>query len=125
MGQAMSGMFVGDEVMKGTIASAAFEAMEVASYEILIATAEEVGDMETKRVCEEILREEEAMETWLKQNTPLLTRQYLAREHTERSDGEALKCQVSALPQIGEEASCLGPKRPWRSEPRSVQAASD
>jgi ferritin-like metal-binding protein YciE len=31
MGQAMSGMFVGDEVMKGTIASTAFEAMEVAS----------------------------------------------------------------------------------------------
>jgi ferritin-like metal-binding protein YciE len=82
MGQAMSGMFVGDEVMKGSIASTAFEAMEVASYRILIATAEQVGDMETKRVCEQILREEEAMEDWLKQNLPTLTQHYLRREET-------------------------------------------
>jgi ferritin-like metal-binding protein YciE len=82
MGQAMSGMFVGDEVMKGSIASTAFEAMEVASYKILIATAEQVGDMETKRVCEQILREEEAMEDWLKQNLPMLTQRYLRREET-------------------------------------------
>jgi ferritin-like metal-binding protein YciE len=82
MGQAMSGMFVGDEVMKGSIASTAFEAMEVASYKILIATAEQVGDMETRRVCEQILREEEAMEDWLKQNLPMLTQRYLRREET-------------------------------------------
>lgn len=82
MGQAMSGMFVGDEVMKGTIASTAFEAMEIASYTILIAAAEQVGDMETARVCREILREEQAMEDWLKQNAPALTRKYLQREET-------------------------------------------
>jgi ferritin-like metal-binding protein YciE len=82
MGQAMSGMFVGDEVMKGTIASTAFEAMEVASYTILIAAAKAVGDQETARVCEEILREEEAMEDWLKQNTASLTLNYLRREET-------------------------------------------
>ena len=82
MGQAMSGMFVGDEVMKGSIASYAFEAMEIASYRILIATAEQVGDQETKRVCEEILREEEAMAKWLEQNVASLTKQYLRREET-------------------------------------------
>jgi ferritin-like metal-binding protein YciE len=82
MGQAMSGMFVGDEVMKGTIASAAFEAMEISSYRILIATAEQVGDQETKRVCEQILREEEAMLDWLNKNAPSLTKQYLQREET-------------------------------------------
>ena len=82
MGQAMSGMFVGDEVMKGSIASYAFEAMEIASYRILIATAEQVGDQETKRVCEQILREEEAMAEWLEQNLPSLTQQYLRREET-------------------------------------------
>ena len=82
MGQAMSGMFVGDEVMKGAIAGTAFEAMEASSYRILIAAAEEVGDQETKRVCEQILREEEAMEDWLKQNTPSLPQQYLRREET-------------------------------------------
>jgi len=80
MGQALSGMFVGDEIMKGSIASYAFEAMEISSYRILITTAERVGDQETARVCEQILREEEAMAEWLKQNIPTLTQQYLARE---------------------------------------------
>ena len=82
MGQAMSGMFVGDEVMKGSIASYAFEAMEIASYRILIATAEQVGDTETARVCREILREEEAMAEWLEQNIAALTREYLRLEET-------------------------------------------
>jgi ferritin-like metal-binding protein YciE len=82
MGQAMSGMFVGDEVMKGSIASSAFEAMEIASYKVLIATAEQVGDQETKRVCEEILREEEAMADWLEDHVASLTKQYLSREAT-------------------------------------------
>ena len=82
-GQAMSGMFVGDEVVKGSIANYAFEAMEIASYRILITTAREVGDEETARVCEQILREEEAMEEWLGENIPSLTHQYLNREEME------------------------------------------
>jgi ferritin-like metal-binding protein YciE len=81
-GQAMSGMFVGDEVMKGSIACCAFEAMEIASYRILIDTARQVGDEETARTCEEILQEEEAMANWLEKNLPMLTQQYLAREQT-------------------------------------------
>jgi ferritin-like metal-binding protein YciE len=80
MGQAMSGLFVGDEVMKGSIASSAFEAMEIASYKILISTAEEVGDEETARVCREILSEEQAMADWLDRHLPSLTHQYLSRE---------------------------------------------
>jgi len=82
MGQAMSGMFVGDEVMKGSIASYSFEAMEIASYTILIQTAEQVGDMETARICRQILEEEKAMASWLEQNLPSLTQQYLSREET-------------------------------------------
>jgi ferritin-like metal-binding protein YciE len=81
-GQAMSGMFVGDEVMKGSIASYAFEAMEIASYRILITTAEQVGDQETARICEQILQEEKAMADWLEQNLPNLTKNYLMREET-------------------------------------------
>ena len=80
LGQALSGIFVGDEVMKGSIANSAFEAMEIASYKILISTAEEVGDKETARVCREILKEEEAMADWLQKNIPTLTHEYLARE---------------------------------------------
>jgi ferritin-like metal-binding protein YciE len=82
LGQAMSGMFVGDEVMKGSIACSAFEAMEIASYRILIGTARQVGDEETARTCEQILQEEEAMASWLQQNLPTLTQQYLTREQT-------------------------------------------
>jgi ferritin-like metal-binding protein YciE len=56
--------------------------MEIASYTILIKTAEQVGDTETARVCRQILQEEEAMADWLKQNLPQLTEQYLRREET-------------------------------------------
>jgi ferritin-like metal-binding protein YciE len=82
LAQAMSGMFVGDEVMKGSIACSAFEAMEIASYRILIAAARQVGDEETAQACEQILHEEEEMARWLEQNLPMLTQQYLAREQT-------------------------------------------
>jgi ferritin-like metal-binding protein YciE len=82
LGQGLSGLFVGDEVVKGSLASYTFEHMEIASYRILIATAEEVGDQETKRTCEQILREEEAMASWLEKNLPAVTHQYLAREQT-------------------------------------------
>jgi ferritin-like metal-binding protein YciE len=80
MGQAMSGMFVDDEVVKGALASYAFEAMEIASYTILINAAEDVGDRETACVCEEILHEEEAMAEWLRANLGSLTHAYLQRE---------------------------------------------
>lgn len=82
LGQALSGMFVGDEVMKGMIASCAFEAMEVASYRILIETARAAGETETAQVCEQILKEEEEMESWLKQHIPETTKTYLAREES-------------------------------------------
>jgi ferritin-like metal-binding protein YciE len=80
LGQAASGLFVGDEIMKGSIASYAFEAMEIASYRILVEAARDVGDEETARVCEQNLREEEAMADWLKEHLPALTHQYLHRE---------------------------------------------
>jgi len=82
VGQGLSGLFVGDEVVKGSLADYTFEHMEIASYKILIGAADQVGDSETKRVCQEILREEEAMASWLEENLPSLTREYLKREET-------------------------------------------
>ena len=79
-GQALSGLFVTDEVVKGGIASHAFEHYEMACYKVLIATAEEAGDHETKRVCEQNLREGEAMAAWLADHLPEVTRRYLHRE---------------------------------------------
>lgn len=78
--QGLSGVFAGDEVMKGSLASYTFEHMEIASYRILSAAAEEVGDLETKRVCEEILLEEEAMADWLEDHLPEVTHAFLMRD---------------------------------------------
>jgi ferritin-like metal-binding protein YciE len=80
--QGASGLFVGDEVVKATLAVDTFEHMEIASYKILIAAAQAVGDSETLSVCEESLREEEAMAEWLEQNIDSVTQRYLAREET-------------------------------------------
>ncbi|MFW6076850.1 MAG: ferritin-like domain-containing protein [Hyphomicrobiales bacterium] len=80
--QGLSGLFVGDEVVKGVLASYTFEHMEIASYKILIAAAEKVGDTETKTVLEEILREEEEMAKWLETHFAAVTQQYLDRETT-------------------------------------------
>jgi ferritin-like metal-binding protein YciE len=82
-GQGLSGMFVGDEVIKGSLASYTFEHMEIASYRILIAAAEEAGDQETKRICQQILSEEERMATWLETHLAETTKTYLRREQLE------------------------------------------
>jgi ferritin-like metal-binding protein YciE len=82
LGQALSGLFVSDEIVKGALASFSFENMEIASYEILIAAAEQAGDLETKRVCEGILQQEKAMAAWLEQQLPELTREYLRLDAT-------------------------------------------
>ena len=80
VGQAIGGMFVGDEVVKGSTANYTFEHMEIAAYRVLIAAAEQVGDTETRSVCEQILRQEEAMANWLAEHLPSTTQQYLSRE---------------------------------------------
>jgi ferritin-like metal-binding protein YciE len=80
MGQSISGMFAGDEVMKGSLASYTFEHMEIASYKMLITAAGEVGDAETQRACEQNLREEQAMADWLENNLATITTEFLRRE---------------------------------------------
>ena len=72
-------VFAGDEVMKGSLAGYTFEHMEIASYGILIAAANALGEAEVARVGEENLREEEAMAKWLKDHVPGTTEQFLAR----------------------------------------------
>ncbi|CDX21529.1 conserved hypothetical protein [Mesorhizobium sp. ORS 3324] len=79
MAQSISGVFAGDEVMKGSLASYTFEHMEIASYKILKAAAQAAGEAEIARVCEQNLREEEAMAEWLKDNLAQITEIFLAR----------------------------------------------
>ncbi|WP_421698469.1 ferritin-like domain-containing protein [Ancylobacter sp.] len=79
-GQGLSGMFVGDEIVKGSMASYTFEHMEIAAYKVLISAAEACGDRETSAVCQRILAEEEAMARWVGDNLGDITTKYLARE---------------------------------------------
>lgn len=78
-GQAISGMFTTDEVVKGGIASYTFEHMEIAAYEVLITTAEEIGDSHATSIFKEILAQEEAMAEWLRDNLPPTVAQFLRR----------------------------------------------
>lgn len=80
MGQGLSGAFVDDEVVKGSMASYTFEQMEIASYKVLIAAAEALGDAETAAVCQRILQEEIAMADWLDKALPTLTTTFLGRD---------------------------------------------
>lgn len=78
--QALGGIVMSDEVIKGAIASYAFEHMEIASYTVLIAAAAAAGETEVARACERILQQEKAMAAWLAEHTPATVQQYLQRE---------------------------------------------
>jgi ferritin-like metal-binding protein YciE len=71
-----TGMF-GDEIMKNFLSDYAMEHFEIACYRSLIAAAEEAGRPEIAKICEQILREEEAMAEWLSQRIPDVARMSL------------------------------------------------
>ncbi|MDQ4077611.1 MAG: ferritin-like domain-containing protein [Chloroflexota bacterium] len=74
-----------DELVKNGISDYAAEHFEIASYRGLIAAAEEVGDQETVRVCQQILQDEMAMASWLEQHLPGAVKEAMrkkASEHT-------------------------------------------
>ena len=78
--QGLSGLFVEDDIVKSMLGTYTFEHMEIASYKILVAAAGKVGDTETKKVLQEILREEEEFAKWLEQHFDPITLQFLGRE---------------------------------------------
>jgi ferritin-like metal-binding protein YciE len=80
MGQGLSGAFVGDKFVKRAM-------IEISCYNILLGAAAAVGDSETRAVCEDILRQEEAMAEWLRKYIASATMEYLGRK--EMPDGEA------------------------------------
>jgi ferritin-like metal-binding protein YciE len=88
MMQGIGGSMAPDEVTKGAMASYAFEHFEIASYKCIIAAAEQAGDAETARVCEEILQEEHAMASWLGDQLPQVTRTFLQRAAAEMSEAK-------------------------------------
>jgi len=88
LGQSLSGIFVSDEVTKGSLAGYTFEHTEIASYVMLVEAAKFVGDAETQHVCEAILAEEEAMAKWLAEHAADVTRTFLQRAE---QDSDAAK----------------------------------
>ena len=86
--QAMFARSTKDEVLKTAIINTNFEAFEIASYRCNIAGAEELGDMETKRVLEGILVEEERMYAWLNEHIPEMTRTYMRAAAAEKAEAK-------------------------------------
>lgn len=78
-GEGAVAMMASDEVVKGAMAGYAFEHIEIASYTVLIKAAEAAGDLQTKAVCEQILKQEVAMADWLMQHLPATTSIFLSR----------------------------------------------
>lgn len=81
-GQAVGGMTVSDEVVKGAMAGYVFENVEISSYTSLIAAARTAGDTATASACEQILAQEKAMAAWLLEHLPQVTQAFLARSAT-------------------------------------------
>ncbi|MBE9603591.1 ferritin-like domain-containing protein [Acetobacteraceae bacterium H6797] len=80
MMQGLGGSMAADEVVKGSMASYAFEHFEVSAYLALIAAAEACGDITTKQVCEQILAQERAMADWLAEHLPETVQEFLRRD---------------------------------------------
>lgn len=87
-GQAVGGMTVSDEVVKGAMSGYVFENMEIAAYTVLIAAAQDVGDSATEASLKQILPQEVAMADWLREHLPEITQAYLARD---RADADEAK----------------------------------
>jgi ferritin-like metal-binding protein YciE len=82
--QGMSAGAAEDELVKNTISDYAAEQFEIASYRALIAAAEELGDQEMVRACQDNLREDEEMARWLERQLPTVAQEFLrskAEEH--------------------------------------------
>ncbi len=75
--QGMSTAMANDKMVKNSMGNYAIEHFEIASYMILITTANEMGYEDIARICEGIMREEQEMAKWLEQSLPLVTRTHL------------------------------------------------
>ncbi|HYG62137.1 MAG TPA: ferritin-like domain-containing protein [Thermoanaerobaculia bacterium] len=85
----VSGFFQGrstgaspDELVKNALADYASEHLEIASYRALIVAAQALGENHVVQVCEQILREEEEMASWLERQLPMIVQDYLGQGAT-------------------------------------------
>jgi ferritin-like metal-binding protein YciE len=83
--QGMSTKMAKDELIKNTLHDYGTEHFEIACYTSLMAAAQDLGDQETAMVCQQILREEQAMAEFLFQQIPPVTVEMLQMEHAAAS----------------------------------------
>lgn len=69
-----------DELVKNTLADYGAEQFEVACYVALVTAAMKLGYPDIAHLCEENLKEDEAMALWLKQQLPAAVNVMLARQ---------------------------------------------
>ena len=79
--QGMSTKLAQDTLIKNTLHDYGTEHFEIACYTSLMAAAQNLGDQETMTVCQQILREEQAMAEFLFQQIPATTVEMLQMEH--------------------------------------------
>lgn len=77
--QSVSGMPLGDEVVKAVLSAYTFIHMKIGSYSILVAAAKMLNDSQTLLMCEQALTDEVAMAQWLKGNMTAISEEYLLR----------------------------------------------
>lgn len=70
-----TGMY-SDERVKNAILDFASENFEIASYEAIIAAAEQMGEVEIVAICRENLQEERNMAEWLRDQLPRVVQEY-------------------------------------------------
>jgi ferritin-like metal-binding protein YciE len=78
--QGVGGMLTSDEVVKGCMSAYAFEHVEIATYKVLIAAADELDEQGMKEELERILAQEVAMAEWLDAHLDDITRVFLMRD---------------------------------------------
>jgi ferritin-like metal-binding protein YciE len=78
--QAFSSSMSSDEIIKNSMNSYTFEHMEIGSYKILIAAAQQAGQQQIAKYCEEILAEEQDMADWLENHLASTTTRFLERD---------------------------------------------
>jgi ferritin-like metal-binding protein YciE len=78
--QGLSTGMAKDELVKNNLADIATEHFEIACYTALARAAEAAGEPDIKRTCEQILREEEEMATFLEEHLPDTVDEFLTQK---------------------------------------------
>ena len=78
--QGMSTAATNDTLIKDALSSYAAEHFEIASYKAIKEAANMMEDSETVAMCESIIKEEQAMATWLDDQLPKTVQQFLQQE---------------------------------------------